>query len=108
MNRDQRRHPGKWPFNTETARKVAQAVDAVDEISEAERRRIVAELDEAAARKLFPMLDGQAILPVLHKARYESVYVSDEARNASRDWLQANGHQRMRGMPWPPKGELER
>jgi hypothetical protein len=45
-------------------------------------------------------------LNAMHKARYEQAGLPAELRHASRDWLEANGHDRFRGLPWPPMGVL--
>lgn len=50
----------------------------------------------------------QAALPALHRVRYETTTMPDELRHESRAWLEANGYSRMKGLPWPPAGELER
>ena len=45
-------------------------------------------------------------LNALHKVRYEHADVPAEMRHASRDWLQAHGHDRIHGLQWPPLGTL--
>jgi hypothetical protein len=110
VNRDQRRmiKKGKWPFRNGTLGQMTAAMDAMNNMDEAERIRIIVELDIEAAKRLFPMISDEAVLPMLHKVRYETASASDELRHESRAWLEQNGLHRVHGLPWPPKGELDK
>lgn len=104
MNREMRR--GKWPFKSEVLKDIVRATDAAERVSDEERIRITKELDHVAAKQLFPMMSDEAILPMLHRVRYETTAIEDELRHESRKWLETQGFSRMRGMPWPPMGVL--
>lgn len=108
MNREMRRSK-KWPFmappNSVTG-KIVEAIDNIEKLDSDEKDRIVRELDMSAAAKVFPMMNDDAIEPMLLKVRYEMTNMPDELRHESRRWLQANGFKRMREQSWPPEGEL--
>lgn len=73
----------------------------------AKRNRILREMDVAAFRRACPGISPEAVLPAMHKARYEIASMAPELRHASRAWLEQNGYGRYQGGPWPPAGVLE-
>lgn len=77
----------------------------------AQRHQMLVTMDMKMGRALIQSGAGEnptdeAVLIALHKARYEVPSIPDELRHASRAWLEANGHDRLRGIPWPPEGKL--
>ena len=73
----------------------------------AERNRMAVELDVETARKIYPTMSIESMLPMLHKLRYEITNIDPALRHESRAWLEQHGLKRYQGLPWPPAGELE-
>lgn len=79
----------------------------------AQRRRMLMTMDTTLGRALIQQGHGASptedvILTAMHKARYEVPDIPDELRHESREWLESRGHDRLSGIPWPPKGKLPR
>lgn len=72
----------------------------------AQRNAAFRTLDVAYFRDQCPEISHEAILPAIHKARYECAAIEDALRVASGEWLRTNGYCRMNGQDWPPPGEL--
>ncbi len=71
-----------------------------------ERNRALETLDMAYAEKLMPRAHPEVRLMAMHKARYECMAISREARMASADWLRKLGLRRLDGSGVLPEGEL--
>ena len=86
-------------------------LNSVEEAWIKERDRVLVALDGEAFQRMLEesgagRISSNAVLPAMHKTRYECVSIDPTLRRESGQWLLANGYKDRLGRPIDPTGRL--